>query len=351
MEYIHDLGYTHGDIKGGNVLVGISGDSKGQWYLVDFGLATKYSTDKEFKPDPKKAHNGTIEYLSRDAHYGVATRRGDLEILGYNIIHWLGGSLPWDSKLADPKVVQAEKEKAMNEIPSFVKQCFVDNNLTSIDFVIKYLQLVNKLKFNEKPDYSKVCKILEDAEKKGTTKKRRSLRLAQSPEKTSSEDEQPVKSRRKIKNELTSPPDGIMNDEMKEILAKKKANGVKKQQSKKVKEVLENNSSSSPLPTVPKKKSSRNVKKIVDVSDSEEDDIPIQPTVTKKQTSRKPKKTIVVESQQTEDDFAGFTPAMIEIKKRQMNNDKLKTKTGVKSKKKVEKPEENSSKPQRKRGG
>jgi vaccinia related kinase len=38
-------------------------------YLVDFGLASHYS-QKEYKPDPKKAHNGTIEYTSRDAHVG-----------------------------------------------------------------------------------------------------------------------------------------------------------------------------------------------------------------------------------------------------------------------------------------
>jgi len=32
-------------------------------------LASHYS-QKEYKPDPKKAHNGTIEYTSRDAHVG-----------------------------------------------------------------------------------------------------------------------------------------------------------------------------------------------------------------------------------------------------------------------------------------
>lgn len=41
-----------------------------QVYLVDFGLAGKYSSEKEFKPNPKKAHDGTLEYLSRDAHHG-----------------------------------------------------------------------------------------------------------------------------------------------------------------------------------------------------------------------------------------------------------------------------------------
>ena len=39
-------------------------------YLLDFGLATKFTTEKQFKPNPKKAHDGTIEYLSRDAHHG-----------------------------------------------------------------------------------------------------------------------------------------------------------------------------------------------------------------------------------------------------------------------------------------
>jgi vaccinia related kinase len=70
LEYIHETGYVHADIKGGNVLLGDTTENKNQAYLVDFGLAGKFTTDKEFKPNPKKAHDGTIEYLSRDAHHG-----------------------------------------------------------------------------------------------------------------------------------------------------------------------------------------------------------------------------------------------------------------------------------------
>ena len=47
-----------------------------QVYLVDFGLAYRYSVDgvhKEYKEDPRKAHDGTIEFTSRDAHKGVGT--------------------------------------------------------------------------------------------------------------------------------------------------------------------------------------------------------------------------------------------------------------------------------------
>lgn len=68
MEYIHSKGYIHADIKPANILTSLH--SKKQVYLVDYGLAGHYNTKDEYKDDPKKAHNGTIEYLSRDAHRG-----------------------------------------------------------------------------------------------------------------------------------------------------------------------------------------------------------------------------------------------------------------------------------------
>lgn len=69
MEYIHKATYVHADIKGSNVLLGFGKGGDEQIYLVDFGLASHYTT-KDYKPDPKKMHNGTIEYTSIDAHKG-----------------------------------------------------------------------------------------------------------------------------------------------------------------------------------------------------------------------------------------------------------------------------------------
>lgn len=70
LEYIHSTGYVHCDIKAANLLYGYAKGTENNLFLVDFGLVCRFSVEKEFKKDPKKAHNGTIEYTSRDLHQG-----------------------------------------------------------------------------------------------------------------------------------------------------------------------------------------------------------------------------------------------------------------------------------------
>lgn len=44
-------------------------------YLADYGLSYRYcptTNHKEYKENPKKGHNGTMEYTSLDAHKGVS---------------------------------------------------------------------------------------------------------------------------------------------------------------------------------------------------------------------------------------------------------------------------------------
>lgn len=108
------------------MLLGMGKGGAAQAYLVDFGLACHYTTAPVYKPDPKKMHNGTIEYTSRDAHRGVPTMRGDLEILAYNLVNWSGVSLPWESEklLTQPPKVQAAKEAFMDDTESNLKKLF-----------------------------------------------------------------------------------------------------------------------------------------------------------------------------------------------------------------------------------
>ncbi|KMQ96803.1 nucleosomal histone kinase 1-like protein [Lasius niger] len=140
---------------------------------IDFGLASRCTTSTELKINPKKAHNGTLQYTSRDAHMGVPTLRGDIEILSYNIILWLCGSLPWE-KLLDPVTVQKEKEKAYKNIDDFLKKCFHGSIPQTVH---KFMTLLASVKFNEMPPYEKFKEILIAGLKKLDYKSDGKLRL------------------------------------------------------------------------------------------------------------------------------------------------------------------------------
>lgn len=188
LEYIHSRGYVHADLKGANMLLGLKKTAKNQVYLVDFGLATRLKEDQPFTPDPKSAHNGTIEYTSRDAHLGEPTMRGDLEILGYNMLQWLVGELPWEKSLKQPKTVQAMKEEFMKSVRTKIKS--MSSNVP--DALIKFFEYINTMKPKEVPDYKKCRKLFEDYLK--TEGKTRNSTLEFSPSKVKS----PSKGRKRV---------------------------------------------------------------------------------------------------------------------------------------------------------
>ncbi|XP_062851653.1 serine/threonine-protein kinase VRK2 [Trichomycterus rosablanca] len=164
LEYIHDNEYVHADIKAANLLLGHRDPDK--VYLADYGLSYRYSPNgehKEYSENPKKGHNGTIEYTSIDAHKGVApSRRGDLEVLGYCLLHWQSGTLPWLSVLRNPTQVQEAKAKLMDNLPDSVTQMS-----PSLAEVAQFLLIVRTLDYKEKPDYDALKKVLSDARPRG----------------------------------------------------------------------------------------------------------------------------------------------------------------------------------------
>ncbi|NXP28267.1 VRK1 kinase, partial [Scytalopus superciliaris] len=160
LEYIHEHDYVHGDIKAANLL--LSYENPNQVYLVDYGLAYRYCPEgvhKVYKENPKKCHDGTLEYTSIDAHKGVApSRRGDLEILGYCMIHWLSGHLPWEDNLKDPNFVRDSKIRCRDNISVLMDECFPGKNKPGE--IAKYMEKVKLLSYEEKPVYQRFREIL-----------------------------------------------------------------------------------------------------------------------------------------------------------------------------------------------
>ncbi|XP_032208081.1 serine/threonine-protein kinase VRK2 isoform X2 [Mustela erminea] len=127
LEYIHENEYVHGDIKAANLLLGYRNPDR--VYLADYGLCYRYCPNgnhKQYQENPRKGHNGTLEFTSVDAHKGVAlSRRSDLETLGYCLLRWSCGGLPWERSLRDPVAVQTAKTKYAFAVcwMSFLSQC------------------------------------------------------------------------------------------------------------------------------------------------------------------------------------------------------------------------------------
>ncbi|GBP91941.1 Nucleosomal histone kinase 1 [Eumeta japonica] len=139
----------------------ILSQSNGQIYLLDYGLASKFldsvGNHKDFGMDARKAHDGTLEYSSRDSHIGAHSRRSDLETLGYNLLDWLTGTLPWRTTemLSEPDLVHALKKNFMSDVKSLLRACFKTDFYPK--FLEKYFHYVTCLEFTEKPDYE-YCK-------------------------------------------------------------------------------------------------------------------------------------------------------------------------------------------------
>jgi hypothetical protein len=57
--------------------------------------------------------------------FSGVSRRGDFEVLLFNLIDWLGGKLPWDREpQPKPRVIHELKANAFNDVAAFLAQCF-----------------------------------------------------------------------------------------------------------------------------------------------------------------------------------------------------------------------------------
>ena len=159
IEFIHSRNYIHRDIKPDNFLIGIA-KRKNQIYAIDFGLAKRYRDPKTGVHIPYidgKSLTGTARYASINTHLGIEqSRRDDLEALGYVMIYFLTGSLPWQGMKA--KNMKEKYEKIMEKKIS----TSVENLCKGLpeEFII-FVNYTRELKFDDRPDYGYLKKLLK----------------------------------------------------------------------------------------------------------------------------------------------------------------------------------------------
>ena len=152
LEFIHNKHIIHRDIKPDNFVVGRNTKKK-YIYLLDFGLSKKYRSSRNLKHYPiEKGRNltGTARYASINALDGYTqSRRDDLESVGYVLMYFLRGRLPWQGiqvknkedryrKIMEKKIATSAEELCKG----FPKQ-FED-----------YVNYSKKLQYEEDPDYN-----------------------------------------------------------------------------------------------------------------------------------------------------------------------------------------------------
>lgn len=154
LEFIHNRGYIHRDIKPSQFLMG---RKQKILYLVDYGLAKKYQIFKNhvpFQTHCPRAGNAT--YASVNSHMGIRqSRRDDLESAGYMIVYMYKGSLPWQSRHNSNSVMKWQKvflKKASISLAELCHGCPEE--------ILKFMEYSRSLKFEEKPDYAYIKNLL-----------------------------------------------------------------------------------------------------------------------------------------------------------------------------------------------
>ena len=160
LQFIHDRHIIHRDIKPDNFVMGAKEDNA-KLYILDFGLAKKYRSSRTLVQYPyikKKKLTGTARYASIHALEAYEqSRRDDLESVGYVLMYFLRGNLPWQGLKVRSKEDRYKKilEKKRETSSEYLCKDF------PIQF-FEYVDYTRKLEYEENPNYDLLKQKFKD---------------------------------------------------------------------------------------------------------------------------------------------------------------------------------------------
>eukprot|EP00164_Ancoracysta_twista_P008291 GFYU01011942.1.p1 GENE.GFYU01011942.1~~GFYU01011942.1.p1 ORF type:complete len:345 (-),score=58.54 GFYU01011942.1:73-1107(-) len=158
LEWMHNAGYLHRDVKPENFVMGLGKQSE-TVFIVDFGLAKRWKdpqSQQHIEYKEGRRLTGTARYCSINTHKTICqSRRDDIEALAYVLVYLLRGKLPWQGITAATK---SQKYDKIGERKIGISEESLCEGLPS-QFT-SLVKCARSIKFTEKPDYSLIRGLL-----------------------------------------------------------------------------------------------------------------------------------------------------------------------------------------------